>query len=775
MKRTNLLSFLPFLVLLLLPHLGSKPILASEDVSSYVVYFGSHSHVGVITQDAMDRVRETHYDFLGSFTGSREIATGAIFYSYTKHINGFAAHLDHDLASAISKHPEVVSVFPNKALKLHTTRSWDFMGLEHNSYVPSSSIWRKARFGEDSIIANLDTGVWPESKSFSDEGLGPIPSRWKGICQNQKDATFHCNRKLIGARYFHKGYAAAVGPLNSSFDSPRDIDGHGSHTLSTAGGAFVPGANVFGQGNGTAKGGSPRARVAAYKVCWPPVRGNECYDADVLAAFDAAIHDGADVISVSLGGEPASFFNDSVAIGSFHAAKKGIVVVCSAGNSGPADSTVSNVAPWQITVGASTMDREFASNLILGNGKHYKGQSLAPSSLPHAKFYPIIAASEAKAKNVTASDAQLCKIGSLDPQKAKGKILVCLRGINGRVEKGRAVALAGGVGMVLENTNATGNDLTADPHVLPATQISFKDSLALSRYISQTKKPIAHITPSRTVLGTKQAPVMAAFSSKGPSSVAPEILKPDITAPGVSVIAAYTGAVSPTNEKFDPRRLLFNAVSGTSMSCPHVSGIAGLLKTRYPSWSPAAIRSAIMTTATTMDDIPGPILNSTYMKATPFSFGAGHVRPNLAVNPGLVYDSGIKDYLNFLCSLGYNASQISVFSGKNFACSSRKASLYNLNYPSITVPNLSSSKVTVSRTVKNVGRPSTYTVRVNNPEGVYVAVKPTSLNFTKVGEQKTFKVTIAKRKGKVAKGYVFGDLVWSDKKHRVRSPIVVKL
>ncbi|CAN7073922.1 unnamed protein product [Brassica oleracea var. botrytis] len=168
--------------------------------------------------------------------------------------------------------------------------------------------------------------------------------------------------------------------------------------------------------------------------------------------------------------------------------------------------------------------------------------------------------------------------------------------------------------MVLENTNVTGNDLSADPHVLPATQISFKDSLALSRYISQTKKPIAHITPSRTVLGTKPAPVMAAFLSKGPSSGAPEILKLDITVPGVSVVAAYTGAVSPTTKKFDARRLLFNAVSGTSMSSPHVSviagllknrylfwspaviRIAGLLKTRYPSWSPAVICSAIMTT-----------------------------------------------------------------------------------------------------------------------------------------------------------------------------------
>jgi subtilisin family serine protease len=673
------------------------------------------------------------------------------------------------------EHPEVVSVFPNKALKLHTTRSWDFLGLEHNSYVPSSSIWRKARFGEDTIIANLDTGVWPESKSFRDEGLGPIPSRWKGICQNQKDATFHCNRKLIGARYFNKGYAAAVGHLNSSFDSPRDLDGHGSHTLSTAAGDFVPGVSIFGQGNGTAKGGSPRARVAAYKVCWPPVKGNECYDADVLAAFDAAIHDGADVISVSLGGEPTSFFNDSVAIGSFHAAKKRIVVVCSAGNSGPADSTVSNVAPWQITVGASTMDREFASNLVLGNGKHYKGQSLSSTALPHAKFYPIMASVNAKAKNASALDAQLCKLGSLDPIKTKGKILVCLRGQNGRVEKGRAVALGGGIGMVLENTYVTGNDLLADPHVLPATQLTSKDSFAVSRYISQTKKPIAHITPSRTDLGLKPAPVMASFSSKGPSIVAPQILKPDITAPGVSVIAAYTGAVSPTNEQFDPRRLLFNAISGTSMSCPHISGIAGLLKTRYPSWSPAAIRSAIMTTATIMDDIPGPIQNATNMKATPFSFGAGHVQPNLAVNPGLVYDLGIKDYLNFLCSLGYNASQISVFSGNNFTCSSPKISLVNLNYPSITVPNLTSSKVTVSRTVKNVGRPSMYTVKVNNPQGVYVAVKPTSLNFTKVGEQKTFKVILVKSKGNVAKGYVFGELVWSDKKHRVRSPIVVKL
>lgn len=176
-------------------------------------------------------------------------------------------------------------------------------------------------------------------------------------------------RKLIGARYFHQGYAAAVGSLNSSFHTPRDTEGHGSHTLSTAGGNFVEGASVFGFGNGTAKGGSPKARVAAYKVCWPPVGGNECFDADILAAFDIAIHDGVDVLSASLGGLPTPFFNDSLSIGSFHAVKHGIVVVCSAGNSGPADGTVSNISPWQFTVGASTMDRQFPSYLVLGNKK----------------------------------------------------------------------------------------------------------------------------------------------------------------------------------------------------------------------------------------------------------------------------------------------------------------------------------------------------------------------------------------------------------------------
>ncbi|KAJ4758222.1 Subtilisin-like protease family protein [Rhynchospora pubera] len=349
-----------------------------------------------------------------------QAAQDAIFYSYTKNINGFAAKIDKETADKISiitekqtkanfrvtngaEIPGVISVFPSRGYQLHTTRSWQFLGLESDGYMGSNSLWSKAGYGKDAIIGNLDTGVWPESESFADDGMGDVPSGWKGICQNDVDTTFTCNKKLIGARYFNKGYEAYVGPLNSTFQTPRDKDGHGTHTLSTAGGAFVANASLFGHGNGIAKGGSPHARVAAYKVCWPPVDGGECFDADILAACDAAISDGVNVLSVSLGGDPADYFNDGIAIGSFHAVKNGIKVVCSAGNSGPTAGSVSNVAPWIFTVGASTMDREFPAYVSFGNTS-LKGQSLSSTSLAEGK-YPIISSIDAKAANASQHDA----------------------------------------------------------------------------------------------------------------------------------------------------------------------------------------------------------------------------------------------------------------------------------------------------------------------------------------------------------------------------------
>ncbi|KAK3444569.1 hypothetical protein EUGRSUZ_A01377 [Eucalyptus grandis] len=761
---------LVLVLLSLTPH--QTPAFAAK--KSYVVYLGSHSHGRDASLADLSRVTESHHEFLGSFLGSRDDAEEAIFYSYTRHINGFAATLEDEVAAQIAKHPRVVSVFLNQGKKLHTTRSWEFLGLEQNGVIPSESIWKKARFGEDIIIGNLDSGAWPESKSFSDQGLGPIPPKWKGICQNDKDPRFRCNRKLIGARYFNQGYAAAVEPLSASFDTPRDNEGHGSHTLSTAGGNFVAGASVFGYGRGTAKGGSPKARVAAYKVCGPPVAAGACFDADIMAGFDAAIHDGVDVLSVSLGGSPPlpTLLNDSIAIGSFHAVTNGIVVVCSAGNDGPGDRTVSNIWPWLITVAASTMDRDFSNYVVIGDQRRFKGASLSPKSLPGGKFYKLISAADAGLSHVSPDEAIFCKDGTLDPRKVKGNILVCLWGENATVHEGEQAFLAGAVGMVLANSILSGNEILADPHLLPASHVNYGDGAAIFSYIKSTKFPTAQITRVVTNLGVKPSPLMAAFSSKGPNTITPEILKPDITAPGVSVIAAYTEAAGPTDEEFDKRRVPFNAVSGTSMSCPHVSGVAGLLKTLHPEWSPAAIRSAIMTSATIQDNAMESIINASYYKATPFSYGAGHIQPNRAMDPGLVYDLGIEDYPNFLCSLGYNAMQISMFSDGAYNCS-KHIGLLDFNYPSITVPKLSGS-IMVTRTVKNVGLPGTYRASILEPNGVSVLVKPAYLKFKKINEKKSFKVVLKAKGASVTGDYSFGELIWSDTEHYVRSPIVVK-
>ncbi|XP_058733997.1 subtilisin-like protease SBT5.4 [Vicia villosa] len=748
---------------------------------SYIVYLGSHSFGSNPSSFDLESVTNSHYNFLGSYVGSTEKAKEAIFYSYNRYINGFAAILDEDEAANVAKHPNVVSMFLNKRNELHTTRSWEFLGLEREGAYRNDSLW-KTTLGEDIIIGNLDTGVWPESKSFSDEGYGPIPKKWKGICQVTKENSdkFYCNRKLIGARYFKNGYLAETnGASNVTLDSARDTQGHGTHTLSTAGGNFVVGVNVLGNGNGTASGGSPKARVAAYKVCW-----DGCYDADILAGFEAAISDGVDVLSLSLGGSAPYEYSTSVfSIGSFHAIANNIFVVASGGNSGPQPYSIVNVEPWILTVAASTIDRDFASYVILGNKKTYKGVSLSESNLPPNKLYPLISGADAKFDKGLNIDTSLCPEDSLDPEKVKGKILVCLRGETARVDKGVQASRVGAIGMILVNDEASANGVIADAHVLPATNVGFSDGNAIYIYMNYTKSPVAYITKVKTELGIKSTPTIASFSSRGPNSIDYSILKPDITAPGVDIIAAYSLAASPTEQPSDKRRIPFVAMSGTSMSCPHVAGLVGLLKSVHPDWSPAAIKSAIMTTATTKSNDGGPILDSSRRKlpADPlaygaFTYGAGHVRPNLAVDPGLIYDLNVTDYLNYLCGRGYNSSQLKVFYGKPYTCP-KSFSLVDFNYPSITVVNFKTKRsLNVTRTVTNVGSPSEYRVEIQAPSQFVVTVQPEILRFTHKGEKKEFKVTLTMKPGSKYPPfyYAFGELIWTDGKHRVVSPLSIK-
>lgn len=228
----------------------------------------------------------------------------------------------------------------------------------------------------------VPAGIWPESKAFIDEGLGAIPSGWKGFCQSgdQFNASKHCNKKLIGARWFVDGFLAQFGPSVNltrlgEFLSARDADGHGTHVSSTAAGAYVANVSYNGVGLGTARGGAPRARLAIYKVCWK-VQNGLCASADILKGFDEAIKDGVHVLTLSIAASSLPLYSevdgrDAIAIGSFHAVRKGIPVVCGAGNNGPSPQTVKNTAPWIITVAASTMDRAFATQITLGNNKTF--------------------------------------------------------------------------------------------------------------------------------------------------------------------------------------------------------------------------------------------------------------------------------------------------------------------------------------------------------------------------------------------------------------------
>ncbi|CAI0374240.1 unnamed protein product [Linum tenue] len=751
----------------------SSASLVSAAKRHYIVYLGGHNHgSSPVTEADLHAVTDSHHGLLATYLGE---AKDAIRYSYTSHINGFTAILDDEEAAEIAKHPGVVSVFPDQKRKLHTTNSWRFMMLDKEIDTPTgkrnvpNELWKAARFGENVIIGNLDTGVWPESQSFSDEGYGSVPSRWKGLCENNTKAGVPCNRKLIGSRLYNKGIISAVDAQTADpadIYSPRDVDGHGTHTLSTAGGDFVPGVSFLGTASGVAKGGAPRARVASYKVCY----ADGCMDSDILAAFDGAIADGVDVLSVSLGADTLAgytYLTDGQAIGSFHAVRAGIVVVASAGNEGPDQGSVKNMAPWIITVGASTADRSVDAYAELGNGERLKGTAIFAKPLPEHKQYPLANAADVKLRNATAADATLCLPGTLDPKKAKGKILACLRGQTARVDKSQQAKNAGAIGVILCNDKPDGASLNDDIHAVPTSHVTYKDGLKVYKYINDTKKknPTAYIAPPVTTYGNKPAPSMASFSSRGPNAITPQLLKPDVTAPGVNVLAAYTMA--------NGGKYPYAMESGTSMSCPHVAGVAALVKAVHPDWSPSAIHSAIMTTARTRSNAEDKITNEDEEESTSFGYGSGHIRPSRAIKPGLVYEVAPHEYLDFLCSIGYNSSDIGQLMEKGYKCSEKTKSVFDHNYPSFSVPNLGSGPVTFTRRVKNVGPPGIYAAEVNEPYGVAVKVVPDVLKFEKYGEEKSFKVMVAAKWKGAAKKYEFGGLTWTDGEHYVRSPIFV--
>ena len=695
-------------------------------------------------------------------------------YSYTYTYNGFAAKLTDGQKGALEKQEGVLAVTAEQQVTADTSSTPDFLGL-----TAPGGLWEQlggpdggkkgSGAGEDVVIGIVDSGIWPESKSFTDRDANgkliyqQLPG-WHGKCTPGEAFTASlCNQKLIGGQYFNASWGGDAGidaERPWEFNSVRDYNGHGTHTASTAGGNHAvqttgP-ASVFEQISGIA----PRARISAYKALWSTVDGATAsgFTGDLVAAIDQAVADGVDVINYSISGSQTNFA-DPVMISFLFAADAGVFVAASAGNSGPASSTVAHPSPWMTTVAAGTHNRDGRGSVTLGNGATYAGASVATPVGPA----PLLDSTAAGLAGADATMVELCYAAAdnggtavLDPAKVAGKIVVCKRGVTARVNKSLAVQQAGGVGMILYND--PDSSLNADFHFVPSVHVDKASGLAIKAYAA-TAGATATINASEIVFDAA-APFTASFSSRGPLRAGGgDMLKPDVIAPGQDILAAVA---PPGNAGRD-----FNLYSGTSMSSPHVAGLAALLQDLHPDWSPMAVKSALMTTGYDVLDggTPAPNTNPVLI----FRQGAGHVQPNKAADPGLVYDSSWNDWLAFLCG---TTSAV----GPN-TCAALKTLGYStdasdMNVASIAIGDLAGVQ-TVKRRVTNVGSSAaTYNASVTGMDGINTVVSPSTLQLNP-GQTGTFTVTFTTTSAPL-NAYTGGQLAWSDGTHTVRSPIVVR-
>lgn len=550
-------------------------------------------------------------------------------------------------------------------------------------------------------------------------------------------------------------------------NSARDSEGHGTHTSSTAAGSFVEGASYFGYGTGTARGIAPKARIAAYKVIW----NQGLYSSDVLAAIDQAIEDGVDILSISIGlalDDDYSLEDDTIAVATFAAMKKGIFVAVSAGNDGPMRGNLINGAPWMVTVGAGTVDREFEGTLTLGNGVRISFVSLYPGNYSSGEV-PIVFMDGCE-------DVKELK-------KHRNNIVVCKDNlsVSDQAKRVESAKVYGGVFI----TNFTLSDYYTRSSFLAAF-IGLLDGEKVINYIknstSNNATPKGTMEFRRTVIDTKAAPKVDDYSSRGPFLSCPGVLKPDLIAPGSSILASWSPISWVAKVRSQFLFSNFNIDSGTSMAAPYVAGVAALIKAVHADWSPAAIRSALMTTANPLDNTQSPIKDvypDGSQPASPLEIGAGHIDPNRAVDPGLVYEATTEDYIVLLCAMNYTAKQIRIISGSVHSCSVNRS--LDLNYPSFIAyfnGDDSTSKARVvrefRRTVTNVGKErSSYTANLTSMAGLYVKVEPQRLMFKQKSEKQSYKLTL--EGPKVLKDEVVqGFLTWVEDggKYAVRSPIL---
>ena len=676
-----------------------------------------------------------------------EVLTGTTIAS-----NSFTARLTAAQATELAGDRNVLRMVQDTAFEMDTWNTPRFLRLESASGTGTGGVWAAnggvAKAGEGVVVGILDSGIWPESASFAGAPLRSKPgatyqpyrsgneivmqkvdgSTFRGECEvGEKWGDSTCNEKIITARYYADAFVDSVKQKDrdpNEYISPRDGGGHGTHTASTAAGNFGVPASVEGRSFGKISGMAPAAKIAAYKVCFDdtnPATGG-CYTSATLDAVDDAVSDGVDVINYSISGATDTVL-DAVEFAFLGAAAAGVFVAASAGNSGPDASTVAHNSPWVTTVAAST-HAVFENTVVLGNNATYKGASINSTPLSSKA---LVISTAAGLPPATAENVRLCVPGSLDPAKVTGKIVICDRGTIARVAKSAAVKQAGGVGMVLTNTEP--GSLDADFHAVPTVHVDEVAGAAIKAYVALIAAPTAafalgNITSTPTVV-----PQIAGFSSRGPAIANDsDVIKPDISAPGVSVLAA----VAPPSGQGRS----FDLYSGTSMSSPHIAGLAAFILGKNPTWSPMTVKSAMMTTAYDLKNAHGSA------DTDPFAQGAGHVDPSGFFNPGLAVTSDRAEWLSFIEGQGFPLAGVEPIAANA------------LNTPSIAQGQVAAS-TTITRTFTGL-QLGEWTIKIDLP-GFTVTTDKATVNITTVNQRVPVAFTFTRDRAELAqfaKGFV---------------------
>ncbi|THV35228.1 S8 family serine peptidase [Glycomyces buryatensis] len=713
-------------------------------------------------QDYRAHLEEARDEILGDVPGVQPDA------EYDTALNGVAAELTGAEARELASDERVAAIVPDGLSKPQLDTSSEFLGLSGEDGSWESEFGGGEHAGEGVVIGIIDGGFIPENPMFAplpeprpDQDV--IDAKWKGECEEGEDTPENnvvCNNKVIGARWFDSTGNSDV----DGFKSPREEYNHGTHVATTAAGNLDTEAVIDGVPVGSVSGMAPAARLAVYKVCWIAIDGL-CQNSDIVAAIDAAVSDGVDVINMSLG-DAGNTIVDPIAMASFAAAEAGVFIANSAGNAGESGaSTVGHNAPWVTSVAAGSHTRTYDVELTLGDGQTFPYTSNAPRFTETEA--DLVLAQEVAEEGADPAEVRLCAPGTLDADKVAGRAVACARGTYLFVEKSQAVADAGGAFALVYNDDAAQDDLDTGfdaPQWTVRTGVAAGD--AIEAYAAGNDAATVTAHAYETVSQT--APTSAEWSGQGPALAGGgDLLKPDITAPGDEILAGYMPSATPDGGHF-------GLMGGTSMASPHIAGLAALIKSANPDWSPMAIKSAIMTTAYQTDTEGEPIGRAgTDATATPFHLGSGHVDGQAMFDPGLVYDSGATDWIRYGCAIGQFQEVAPAGTCETAEDDHGALDPSDLNYPSIAVGDLT-GKQTITRTVTNVDDTvGVYYPTVEVPQGFKVKVDR-KLLVVQPGATATYSVTITRTDAASAE-WSFGSLTWRDwRGHEVRSPITVR-